>query len=232
MTDDVTLTLPKNGQTVLTDDYSVVTYATDFAAIYADNDAMLTLLCDMLDYGAAAQTYFGYKAEAPEQLANHHITEVVSTANANRETDFTWTAKTAPDKIELSGVDMSADLSAFGLKYAGASLMTTSKTAARLYFKTTDGFTTEGLTITCGNETLELVKKGSYYYVDIPLIAREIFTDKTVTFSKAGAESASLTYNAASYYNSIMSGSYSTELKNVLKTMHSYSIQAQAVLGQ
>ena len=208
-----------------------MSYATDFATIYANNDNMLTLLCDMLDYGAAAQTHFGYKAETADQLANSYIKNVITTANGKRTTgDYSWTAKIAPESIALSGVDMNTDLSAFGLTYAGSSLMTTSKTADRLYFKTTEGFDADSLTITCGEQTLTLKQKGSYYYVDIPLIAKEIFTNKTVTISN-GTETASLTYNAAAYYNSVLGGSYSEELKNVLRTMHSYFTQALAVLG-
>lgn len=217
MTDVLHLTLSVNGSPILVNDYSVVSYAAKAAEVYKDDPATRKVLCDMLDYGAAAQRYFEYKTD---NLASDYIEEI----------DSTWTRQDAVDEMTDPTNLTALDADKYGLQFAGASMFTTSKTKIRLYFdETSDNAASTVITVNGTEQELKHNRALNKWYIEIAgLAARDIFDGYTVTFVN-GENSDSLTYSAANYYNAIVNGEYPDALKNVMQRMSVYSDSAKAV---
>ena len=62
MSDELTLVITDGTDKVVNDVYSIETYAQERIQ-NSSNDDMSALMQNLLNYGAAAKTYFGYNAE-------------------------------------------------------------------------------------------------------------------------------------------------------------------------
>ena len=138
MTEEITLDFVKNGASVLQKIYSIRGYAD---AILEGNYSAKTkeLVRHMLNYGAAAQQYFGVNTE---KLANagYEITEEV----------------TLPAEYEAIAVSGSIA----GMQFYGASLVFDNKIAVRYYFTgSVDG-------VSYGD--YEVIEKNGMHYVPFP----------------------------------------------------------------
>ncbi len=219
MTDDITMKLSMNGAQWISKTYSVATYAAEAAETYASDEDLRKLLCDTLDYGDAVQKFFEYNGD--NGYAGSFIDDV----------DENWSRTAAPavldDTTTINSLkDGSADL---GLKYAGATMSTTSQTAIRLFFTVTDEDKFAATVAKIGNNVLEFKDStsGSMKYIEITGIsAKDIFEDYSVRFEN-GSNANSYTYNAANYYDAVVGGSYAETFRTVMKAMYNYSVSAK-----
>ena len=187
--------------------YSVKDYADTILSDEATYEKEIPLVKAMLNYGAYAQTYFGYNTEA---LANAGLTD----------TDVSGvTAAT------LNGFAKEAQSNAIaGL--AGASLILESETTLKLYFTLSDEANVSSYTFSMGSETLTPEKSGTYYYVAITNIdAKNLDTDYTVKVTSGGTD-LEVTYSPMTYCYNVLNGSYSDELKNVVRALYLYNSAA------
>ena len=217
MTDDVTLTVKTGDTPILTKTHRIVDYT---ATVAASTDEYNDLMCAMLNYGSAVQTYFGYKTD---DLAAVYIERI----------DGTW-IETIPGTLTGDTTDDAAiDDAIYGYRFAGATLSATSQTMIRLFFeKSSLG---EETTITYnGTELTPFVynyQGHEYYCINIKNIRpSSLFTkDYKFTFTNGG-NSAELIYNAKNYYNKAMelngTDDATVNFKNVMIALYNYSIAA------
>ena len=217
MTDQVTVSV-SFGSLTAEETYRVVDYAQSAAETYADNASLRLLLCNMLDYGAAAQIQFGYHTD---DLASDYIAAV----------DSGWSRADAPAALNDS-TDIAEVSSAFGIEYVGATMTTTSKTAVRLFFKVTDEQVFADTTASLNNVELTFKQHPGYEelrYLEISdLAAGEIFQNNTIVFGN-NANNESRIYSAANYYNAVIEGDYADSFKTVMQTMYNYYDSARAL---
>ena len=159
MTEPVEITLSAGGQKI-SKSYTVREYA-DYILDPENGyeEKVQNLVKEMLNYGAASQTYFGYNTGDP---ANAGIT-------------------TTPAAVPTEGGEVAVSGSASGVKYYGASLLHENKIAVRFYF---DAESTEGLTFKVGGVEQTAVSKDGRYYVELSNInPQALGADITVTVS-------------------------------------------------
>gem|GEM_PF-4443695 len=220
MTDEIKMTVTYIDSEVLTDTYRVVDYAAQAAAVYGDNDSLIKLLCDMLDYGGAAQTYFKYRTN---DLASSYISKV------NKD----WEREISPDGLGSDETSYDEDqLAVLGITFRGAAISCTDKTSLRIYLSGIDGWP-NGLTFTYGDKTLTPAENNGLYYIEITdLGPADIFGKFSVTISDGGTET-TLVYCTARYYNSIVSSDKDAlvAFQPVIKAMYQYYKTAYKYVG-
>ncbi len=218
MTDTVHMSLTVDGDEILTNETSIVDYAKKASSIYASNAKLRKLLCDMLDYGDKIQTHFGYRED---DMAGSYISQI----------DSAWAAAESPSALDDPTTLGASDLSAYGLRYAGATMSATSQTTIRLFFTVTDQEKFDDTTVKIGENNASFLETGTYKYIEITGIsAKDIFNSYTISFTN-GDDSASAVYSAANYYNAVVNGNgYTDAFKNVVKAMYHYSQSAASVL--
>lgn len=159
MTEPVEITLSAGGQK-LSKTYTVREYAD--VILNPENgytEKVQNLVKEMLNYGAASQTYFGYNIG---NLANVGITA-------------------APATVPAEGVEVAVSGNASGVKYYGASLLHENKITVRFYF---DAESTQGITFKVNGEEQTPVLKDGRFYVELSNInPQALNTDITVTVS-------------------------------------------------
>ncbi len=178
--------------------YSVYQYAQ--AILAGNNETAKALVKEMLNYGAAAQTYFDY---APENL----IDDALIAGAGAQDVDVS--------KAPAMSVVGTAD----GIKYYGAALVFESKTAVRFYF--TGDIT--GCIFQVGDEILTPVQKGGLWYVEVAGINPQAL-DQQITLSVNGT--LSVTYSPMNYVVR-MTEKGNDDLKALLKAMYNYYLAAQ-----
>ena len=198
MTDTIGLTVKSGEETVHTGEYSVRQYAETI--LNGEYDAEVKeMVKEMLNYGAAAQTYFNYNLDS---LANK---------------DYALeTAATVTDEVPA----ISAEGSVEGVSLYGMSLVFQSKTAVRFYF-TGD---VSGHVFKANGTALTPISKNSMYYVEVGNINPQDL-DKVVTVTVDDTLSVSyspLNYIVRKYNNS----SSSDSLKALVQAMYGYHLEA------
>ncbi len=206
-------------------DYSVEQYAYNRLANANATDAEKTLLVDFLNYGAAAQKYFGYKAD---DLVNADLTEEQKAYGSATvpaiESDFSYEGQ----ETEL-------------VLFKGASLLFIDNIAVKfvINFNYYRGTTSDvHLVVECnGSETIvsgdELVANGSFYtYTYEGLAIKELRTPVTVTVVETATGkvlSGPLTYSAETYaYNK--QSSTDADLVELLNNLMKFAVSAEAFL--
>ena len=178
MTDTFGVELVTNDQQVFYKEYSVREYANYVltSGDYTQRDKDMVVA--MLNYGAAAQKYFGYNTDA---LAIAGYEGQVKTY-------------TMPETVDGVGVTGSLD----GIELHGRSLLFKSRTAIRFYFEVTGDVA--DYTFTDGNgKTYTPDKNGDYYSFDVTDINPQNLADiVTITVSKGG-ESMTVSYSPLQY---------------------------------
>lgn len=210
MTDTITLTINREGADPLTYDYRIV----DYAQQLANQDAKYkTLMCAMLDYGAACQTFFNYNTS---DSAADYIAQV--------DSDYTPLALNMPEAKSLTAIN--EQLASFNLQFVGSTLSATSKTRIRLFFKELEDGAAASVTVNGKVPYNNGASTYSLWCVDIDGIsAKAIFDDYTIVIEKAGSQSIEGTYNAAGYYSAA-----SVDAKPVVENMWRYYEAAKAAL--
>ena len=195
MTAQVKLTLVSGGATVLEKTSSIREYAD---AILAGNytGELKSLVKWMLNYGAAAQGYFGVNTEQP--------------ANAGYELESN---QTIPE--EVPSVDVSDELS--GVSFYGTSMVFRSKIALRFYFTVTGD---ASYTYTCNGESCEVVAKDGMFYVEAPDMNPQAMDTKVQIGVSDGTDSLSVSYSPMDYITRMYRKDSSSD---ALKTMLTYA---------
>ena len=196
MNDTIVLTVKSGEETVHTGEYSVRQYA-DTILNGSYDEEVKAMVKQMLNYGAAAQTYFNYNTGA---LANSGITVTEATVPTD-----------VPEVTVTDNLD--------GINLYGMSLMFQSKTAVRFYF-TVEGNISD-YTFSQGTP----VEKNGMYYVEISGINPQDL-DKAITVS-VNDGAMTVTYSPLNYivrkYNSAAS---SDTLKALVQAMYGYHLEA------
>ncbi len=219
MTDTVEMTFTC-GEASVTDTYSVVSYATDAAAQYANNAKLKKLLCDMLDYGGASQTYFNYNKE---NLASNKIADV----------DDTWTRDAAVTLDDTSTIQ-NADLSAYGVKFRGAALSVTSQVTVRLFFDVKNAEVFADTLASNGEEQIFFADyKGTdmKYLEFTDIAAPDIFKSVKLFLYNGQDNNIECQYSPARYYNSVIGKSTDANYVSVMTAMYNYSKSAADYLS-
>ena len=218
MTDTVEMTFTC-GEASVTDTYSVVSYATDAAAQYANNAKLKRLLCDMLDYGGASQTYFSYRTDAP---ASAKIEDV----------DDTWTRDAAVTLDDTSTIQ-NADLSAYGVKFRGAALSVTSQVTVRLFFDVKNAEVFADTLASNGEEQIFFAdyKGTDMKYLEFTDIAAPDIFKSVKLFLYNGQDNIECQYSPARYYNSVIRKSTDANYVSVMTAMYNYSKSAADYLS-
>ena len=195
MTEEITLDFVKNGASVLQKIYSIRGYAD---AILEGNYSAKTkeLVRHMLNYGAAAQQYFGVNTE---KLANagYEITEEV----------------TLPAEYEAIAVSGSIA----GMQFYGASLVFDNKIAVRYYFTgSVDG-------VSYGD--YEVIEKNGMHYVEVPGINPQDYAKSIAITATKGEESMTVSYSPLNYIIR-MSEKGSDDLKTLINALYGYHAAA------
>ena len=166
------------------------------------------LVKSMLNYGAAAQTYFG--------------TDGVGLANSSLSDDEQ--AAVASAEIPESGFAVN-DLPS-GATFEGATLSLRSETTLSFYFKGLDDSTE----FSCTGYTVEKEVSGLYVIARIRGIkAKRIGEDFTVLFGDS-----TVTYSPMTYCYNVVTDTdnqYSDDLKNVCRALYLYSQKAASYFG-
>lgn len=197
--------------------YSVKMYCDNMMAKYSENEALCTLLADILHYGAAAQTYVGYQTDA---LVNSGVTG-----------GTTATPALTDHRSE------STDLAQPEVEWAGGGLLLEESIAVRLKFKAED---TEGLTARLVVDGQELSASstfvaagtdGQYYVYFKCFTAAQMRQQFQVTFYRDGVQvSNTLTYSMESYIHSKQSDANDALAALVIAAMK-YGDSVSAYIG-
>ena len=196
MTEDITLDFVKNGASVLQKIYSIRGYAD---AILEGNYSAKTkeLVRHMLNYGAAAQQYFGVNTN---KLANagYEIKQEVTLPAEYKAT------------VVSGGID--------GMQFYGASLVCDNKLAVRYYFTgSVDG-------VSYGD--YEVIEKYGMHYVEVPGINPQDYAKSITLTATKGEENLSVSYSPLNYIIRMSETDSSTELKALLKALYGYHAAA------
>lgn len=185
----------------------------------------LPLITAMLNYGARAQTYFGYKADDPESLANSILSD---------------------EKKDLAAVN-SASLPQFdsetqvnlpqNVTFAGASLVLESETTLKLFFEYEDGlnvlFTEDENSYPLGRIGM---KSGKYHVVSISGIPANQLDREFTMYVFVDGVKYSVTYSPIYYCRNVLfrpqTSTRTPELKELMAAFYLFSQQAKAYLNQ
>lgn len=197
MADTIEATLSDSGSTYQTSS-SVRAYAQKlFASKQWDKLAANDMMVATLNYGAAAQKYFGYNTE--------------NYANAGYE-------KTAEAAIPEADSSSRASGSVSGISYYGASLVFKDRIAVRFYFNVKGNI--EDYNFSIGEAP---VYKNGMYYVEVPDINPQDYAENiTLTVNDA----LSVTYSPMQYISRIYGKTESAELKTLVSELYQYHLTA------
>ena len=198
MNDTIVLTVKNGDEIVHTDEYSVREYAENIlTGEYADY--VKDMVKEMLNYGAAAQTYFNYNSG--------------NLANAGYELE---TAAAVPAEVP----EITAEGALDGISLYGMSLVFRNKTAVRFYFNVSGNIA--DYTFSQGTP----VEKDGKYYVEVGNINPQDLANDITLRVNDGALSA--TYSPLNYIVRKYNNSESTDaLKKLVQAMYGYHLEAK-----
>lgn len=218
MRDVVTVRVKANGGAEFVNNYSVADYAqyilrhTDAA----ENEKAAPLVKAMLNYGAAAQTYFEYNVGS---LANASLTDE----------DKDVSGVTAEDLKAYNA--MNHKQTGNGITFTAANLSLLSKTTLRLFFEA-DSF--DGVTFRCGERELTLTSYADRPCVELTDIAPDRLAENVTVSVRRGDEVLlTVDYNVMAYaYNVLkLTGEQYVPLQNAMRALCLYNRAAVAYAG-
>ncbi len=201
MADLITIEFTDGVETV-TKTYTVKQYADE---ILADGEMSQyhQLVKEMLNYGAAAQTYFEYNTE---NLVNAGITGV-GTAEVS---------ETAGSELEVTGT-------AENVAFYGAALLFRNQVAVRYYFTVSDNIAEHSFTV--NGTSYEPVEKDGLYYIEVGGILPQELDDSIAVLVDG---TLTVSYSPMNYIVR-MSQKGSGNLKALLKAMYNYHTEAKSI---
>ena len=180
----------------------------DYVRENVDKEELVALMSALSDVGSLAQLYFDYNVDSRVEVVGDLDSVTADTLSAYA---------TVKNVKEGSGVS-----------YYGSSLLLKDETRLRHYF-TIKGVDVSQLTFTVDGKTVQPVKKGSYYYVEISgIVAKDL--DKSFhveVVSKTGGTVVSLDASVLSYAHKVLSSGQTGDLAELVKALARYSFAAE-----
>ena len=212
MTDDINVQVINltNEKLLANKTYSIRGYADAVLGSEKYPETTKALVNEMLNYGGAAQAFFGYNTG---NLANAGITG----AGANP----------VPESVAS---DMNKTNDSDGcITFYGASLVYRDKIAVRYYFNAKEG---QNLTFMADGQEREPVLTGGHYMIEVPDICPQNYAAQiTVTVTNAEGHSATVSYGPMSYIvRMYYKEGATTEMKNLLQALYNYHLAAKAYI--
>ncbi len=206
MTDAIELSVVTDGAETLRNTYTVAQYA---ETVLSDRTMRQyhSMVKHMLNYGAKAQQYFGYRTDA---LANsgYEIDPVNHVPSEVREI------------VNTGSVD--------GISFYGVSLLFHDKIAIRYYFRAANGV--ENYRFCAGETTYTAASKDGLYYVQIEGINPQQYDDNVILTVSDGVDSQSISYSPMHYITRMYNREETSgELKALLSAMYDYHLAASDV---
>lgn len=225
MNDTITATLNATyeGEAIsATKKYSVAEYCYSMLNRYSGNENIRTLVVDLLNYGAAAQLYSGYKADT---LVNANLTAEQVAWGTSKNPVYSNVFNTKYEVVNNATV-----------YWKGAGLTLLENVAMRFKFKTDN---IDGLTVNISTSTDEwnitsdeFKKDGNYYYVVFDKLGADKMDEVVFLIVYKGGEAVSNTavYSIESYAYA-MQNSSDKNLVNLLRAMIKYGNSAKNYNG-
>lgn len=206
MNDPIVVMIFNDGELGVTSTYTVRQYCDTILA----NSAYITyhaLVREMLNYGAMAQTYFGYETH---NLANEGITGIG--------------AASVPDTAE----DMAIRDQSSGVDFYGASLVYRDKIAVRFYFRISGEISR--YTFMANGEECEIMLKNGMYYIEVEdILPQNLDQQISLTVIDSNDETLCVTYGPMNYIVRMNEKSSDT-LKNLFQALYNYHLAAKALV--
>ena len=206
MTENIDLLVKYMGLDAMEETYSVAEY---LKALIGGNYTYETkfLAAELLNFGAAAQTYFNYNTG--------------NLANVGYEMDpMNAVPEAMPSAAVTGGVD--------GIYFYGTTVRFLTKTAVRFYFKADS---VDGMTFTVNGAPAEVNSNANGYFVEVGgLNPQDMETEINVSVTK-GADTLSVDYAPISYFIRTYNNTNDANLKNLAATAYSYFVGAKNFVG-
>ena len=214
LADEIVVTLTEGDETLDTASSTVVEYCEAVAEANSGNAKMMTLIADLLEYGAAAQTY-----------VNHNTDKLANTSAWVAANKSEFTAPTATDKSATGTGDE-------GAKIRSAYLNLYDIISVRFKLNVTD---TEGLSVKLlknGTETDAYEVKDGFVEVRSNGTAASEVCDAvyTLVLLRSGSEIQRAVYSAKSYVYSNANAS-DAALAAIVQRMWCYGTSAKAYVA-
>ena len=208
MTDNISLVVSSGDLSSEEKTYTIRQYAEYIlTGNYEDNTKLLVQR--MLNYGAAAQSYFAYNTGNMANIG-YEMTDVPTIPEAE------------------AGSVASGDV--VGIDYYGASLLYESKVGVRFYYTVAGRIEDYTFTDSMGN-TYEPVAKGGRYYVEVMNINPDQYDDVIEMLVTDGTTTQSVSYSPMRYISRKFYGSDNADLVNLVARMYQYHKAAETYLG-
>jgi len=190
--------------------YSVKAYAEDLLGLYGDNEQITRLVIDMLNYGAAAQAYVGYKTDTP----------VNSGLNGAGSTD------TPTESDRVSGVTSSTNAN-YGFSAAGVRFDYVNKIFVKLEIAA-GAPAGDAVTVLFDGVEAEVrsIGEGEYIAYSEGISALDFGKTVTVTLNVNGETVQTLTYSVNSYVYAKHSGTGA--MADLALALYRYGLSAVA----
>lgn len=210
MTEVVTLTLHNgNGTNDSARTRSFVQYAKEL--LKSENESLVTLVKDTLNYGALAQIYFGKNENS---LANASLSE---------EDKLRYDSATVGNSVKTAEGTLPE-----GLNLAGFSLECLAGTKMNVYFTAEEGFDATAARFTVNGKEASLKYEDGYYSLSVEGIAAAELKKEQVFV----AGDATVTLNAYAYIAAQLNKTQDENLKNLVKAMFVYGESAAAYFAK
>lgn len=195
MMDEIKLSVMDGEKEISSKVYSVQGYAKVLLEENYDV-SVKSMVKAMLNYGAKAQTYFGYNAD--------------NLANAGYEIENV--------SVPADSLTVPVEGAVSGIRFYGASLVYNSKIALRYYF-TADSV--DGLTFKVGDTSYDVEEKNGLYYVEVPGINPQAYDNVVNLVVSNGTNSLTVGYSPLHYITRMYHKNSSGEsLKALLGAMY------------
>jgi len=201
MTDTLSIQFLADDMVLESKSYTVRQYA-DYILSNEYDNTIKQLIRDMLNYGAAAQNYFGYNTDA---LANAGVEGVGAQEIGSASTDMTIS-----DNID-------------GVSFYGVSLLYRSKTAVRFYFSGD----VSGCTFKVDETEYTPMEKDGMWYVEVADIAPQMLDTPIDLAVNSGEDTITVQYSPMNYMVRMYEKG-SDNLKALIKAMYNYHLAAVA----
>lgn len=211
LTDQITVQVKNGEDAAPAKDYTVRQYC-DSVLADSEMSAYHAIVKELLRYGSAAQTYFGYHTD---DLADSGLT------------------LDEPVAIPETAPEMSVSGSAEGVAFYGASLVFKNRIAARFYF-TGD---MSGCSFTVGDQTYTPVSKNGLSYIEVAdILPQNLDKVLTLTVTGADAEEAGENTLTVAYspltYIVRMNAKGDSDLQSLLVALYNYHLAAKALVTE
>ena len=224
MGDTITAKIYKNGSTTVLDEteISVKEYAEKIIDAYGDDSTLMDLVADMLKYGAAAQKYVGYKADA----------EALVTNGVDLDGKGSDAAPTAEDNLrKLKTEQTEIDKSIYSFTAAGVRFDFNNKVYVK--FKTDD---ISKITLYCNDtdvsDRIEDLGDGTYVFYTDGIDATEFGKSYVFSLHVDGELHQTLTYSVNSYAYAKYADEQTTAVDELALALYRYGLSAKAYTGR